>query len=209
MYQISGIVESITVGGEATGKTLEIQGISTEVGSNSLGRLMRNTMRVFTGAVIAFHSLLSRKLVITDDATAAATAAAAAAAGATGTGTLRAKAGQSGTSLEFEVVGEPSGVVGQAFDTILAPIVPKYSVDGLVSALARELPDGFHPIVQVNQETAEVKVYLQPTANGETKDNAIAAAVAGQTSANKVSLELEAIEVGSGNTDLPFEGGEV
>lgn len=211
MFNISGVPETVTVAGSLTGKENEIKGLQIQDVSVSLGRVVKNIMTVLTGACIAVISIVGRKVWAGDDNKFLVKAETEDAFDVSVV--INPIAGQTGTSLEWEVGSTSAiqsvagGTFAEEFQNLFALKAPKYTVDGVVSAVARILPDGYAPYIAVNQSTSQVTIGFAPTADQEAIDTAIDGLATKPT--NHAEVELEAVEETTGNSSLPFEGGVV
>lgn len=209
MFRITGVPASVTVAGSLANKENEIKGLTVQEVSIGLGRGAFNVMKQLTGACWAVISILGRK-VWADDEGAYAEAADAIAANAV---TLTPTGGQSGTSLTYDygslsnLPGGATGPTALAIKAVCDPKKPTYTIDGLVSALARELPDGKAPYVIIDQDNKTVKVGFNETSQLNANDAIISGVSPAPT--NRAVIVLGALPETTGNSSLPFEGGNV
>jgi hypothetical protein len=216
MFNINGVAETVTVTGTLASKENEIKGLTIQDVSISLGRGLRNIITQLSGAAYAVVSLVGRKIWSgdSDEYTVGA-------ASLSGPLSLEASVeltpvpNQTGTSLEWQygtlanIPGGAQGPAALAIKEMIDPTPPKYSLDGLLSALARNLPDGYAPYIIFDQGAKSVKVAFAPTASQEAIDDAFDAISGQDKPANSAVVALEAVDQPVGNSSLPFEGGTV
>jgi len=119
--------------------------------------------------------------------------------------TFKPSAGQSGRSLEWQIIDDTTQAGrGDEYQNLLTPVVPRFTAESLVQNLARVTPDGQDAIIVVDQDNGLVRAYVHSNFSAL---NTAFESTAPSTEPDGVAAHLENVSGSSGPANLVFEGG--